>query len=198
MLDGMRRKSQQFPKDKQKTVIDWLVRASDRSAQRRALAEKWLEEGQYTAYRYNVETCRDGSKVYLLRPTWLNKGFDFQVNVEGFRSKTRIPQGGTIEMPSHDDVIADLQQKVEAHPALKEALFESVCDIYDCIEPDHVLRSRPDLQKIRIGLPTDKLLKIIKWLFVEQDLTYWLGTGRNMLMSAIEGKGFGFAAKLKD
>src|SRR3989338_8226668 len=101
----MRRKSQKFPKDKRKVVVDWLIRASDRSAQRKALAEKWLEEGQYTDYRYNVEVCHDGSKVYLLRPTWLNKGFDFQVNVEGFKSKTRTSRGGTAEMPSHVDVI---------------------------------------------------------------------------------------------
>lgn len=194
----MRRKSQKFPKDKQKAVIDWLVRAADRSAQRRALAEKWLGEGQYTGYRYNVETCRDGSKVYLLRPTWLNKGFDFQVNVEGFRSTTRTAKGGTMEMPSHPDVIDDLQRKVQANPSLKEELFAVVADIYDCLEPDEALKNHSSLQKIRVGLPMDKLLKIIKWLFIEQDLTYWLETGRNMLMSTIERDVFGLEADLKE
>src|SRR3989344_8370999 len=109
----MKRKSKKFPKDKQKVVIDWLVKATDRSSQRRALAEKWLEEGQYTKYRYNVETCSDGKKVYLLRPTWLNKGFDFQVNVEGFKSKIRTGRGSTTEMPSHEDIGEDLKQKMQ-------------------------------------------------------------------------------------
>ncbi len=186
----MKRKSQQFSKDKRKVVIDWLVKASDRIAQRRALAEKWLEEGQYTDYRYNVEICRDGSKVYLLRPTWLNKGFDFQVNVEGFRSKIRTAKGGTKEMPSHIDVINDLQEKVGARPSLKEELFATVGDIYDCVEPDETLKNHSTLQGLNVGLPIDKLLKIIKWLFIEQDLTYWLQTGRDMLMSAIEEKVF--------
>ncbi len=194
----MQRKSQEFPKDKKRAVIDWLVKASDRTAQRRALAEKWLEEGQYANYRYNVETCQDGSKVYLLRPTWLNKGFDFQVNVEGFKSETRHARGNTIEMPSHRDVIKDLQQKIKANPSLKEEFFAAISEVYDCLEPDEILRNHPTLQNVNRGLPMDKLLKITKWLFIEQDLTYWLQTGRNMLMSAIEREVFGLEVELKE
>lgn len=193
----MRRKSQRFPRNRRKVVIDWLVKISDRSGQRRVLAEKWLQEGQYTDYRYNVETCKDGTKVYLLRPTWLNKGFDFQVNVEGFKSKTRTARGVTSEMPSHKDVIDDLQRKVRARPALKKELFTALSDIYDCFEPNDVIKKHSSLRGIRAGLPIDKLLKIIKWLFIEQDLTYWLQTGRNMLMCSIENEVFALKAKLK-
>lgn len=193
----MERKSQQFPGDKRKVVVDWLMRAGDRTAQRRALAEKWLEEGQYTNYRYNVETCSDGTHVYLLRPTWLNKGFDFQVNVERFQSRTRTSKGSTAEMPSHDDVIDDLRRKSKPNSKLKTELFAAVADVYDCVEPDEILRKRPALLGITEGLEMDKLLKVIKWLFIEQDLTYWLGTGRNMLMSAIEKDVFGMNVKLK-
>ena len=191
------RKSDAFPKDKRKVVVDWLLRAADRTSQRRALAEKWLEEGQYTNYRYNVDTCEDGSRVYLLRPTWLNKGFDFQVNVESFRSTTRNAKGVTAEMPSHDDVLDDLKRKTARHPALTEELFGAICDVYDCMEPDEILRRRPKLRTMKAGLPVDKILRIIKWLFIEQDLTYWLQTGRNMLMSAIEENVFGIDAPLK-
>ena len=53
-------------------VIEWTLACADRSALRRAVAEKWLEESPYTNYRYNVERCANGSRVYLLRPTWLN------------------------------------------------------------------------------------------------------------------------------
>jgi len=193
---ALRRKSQAFPKNKRKVVLDWLLKPADRRAQRKALAEKWLEEGQYTDYRYNVEICADGTRVYLLRPTWLNKGFDFQVNVEGFRSRTRKPKGSTIEMPSHSDLIDDLKRKVKNRPDLAEELFRAVCEVYACKEPDPILRRRPSLREFRAGLPLDKILKIMKWLFIEQDLTYWLQTGRNMLMSAIERKVFGIDAPL--
>jgi hypothetical protein len=44
---------------------------------------------------------------------------------------------------------------------------------------------------VKVGLPPDQLLYIIKWLFIEQDVTYWLQTGRDMLMAAIESRVFG-------
>jgi hypothetical protein len=182
----MQRKSQQFPKNKPKVILDWILKASDRSSQRKALAKKWLREKQYRSYRYFVETCEDGKRVYLRRPTFLNKGFDFQVNVEGFRSRTRKAKGATKEMPSHSDVFNDLRRKIKLHPQLKKKLYLALRDLYDCVEPDEILRKRPALRKMNQWLPMDKLLRIIKWLFIEQDLTYWLGTGRNMLMSAIE------------
>jgi hypothetical protein len=191
----MQRKSKMFPAEKQKLVVDWILKASDRSSQRRALALKWLDEGEYSNYRYNVETCDDGKRVYLLRPTWLNKGFDFQVNVEGFRSDTRKPRGSTVEMPSHEDLGHDIGLKLKAAPELKEALFKAICDVYDCVEPDEILSKSSKLRDLRAGLPIDKLLRTIKWLFIEQDLTYWNQTGRNMLMCAIEEKTFGISAK---
>lgn len=176
--------------------MNWVLKASDRSSQRQALARKWLREGQYSSYRYFVETCQDGKRVYLRRPTFLNKGFDFQVNLEGFKSTTRKAIGVTREMPSHPDIIKDLKQKLKRRPALRRDMYEAVCKVYDCVEPDKILARQPKLRKLKIGLPIEKTLKIIKWLFIEQDLTYWLGTGRNMLMSAIENKVFGIDSLL--
>jgi hypothetical protein len=187
----MRRKSQEFFREQRKTVVvDWSLQAADSGAQRRALAERWLEEARYTSYRYNVERCFDGSRVYLLRPTPLNKGFDFQVNIERFRSKLRHARKNTLEMPSHGDVIHDLRLKVDEKPGLENELFDAICDIYDCQEVEEALRHHPKAARFRAGLPVDKVLRIIKWLFIEQDLTYWGWTGRNKFMRAIEEKAF--------
>lgn len=192
----MTRKSQHFPKDKPFREIDWTMREQTRDAQQRALCEQWLKEELYSKYRYNVETCSDGRRVYLRRPTWLNKGFDFQVNLEGFRSVTREPKGPTIEMPSQKDIVHDLQIKVKAHPRLSAEIFEAVTDIYDCKESSDVLGRHPRLLALEGGLSFEKLLLVLKWLFIEQDFTYWLGTRRNMLMSAIEEEAFGINAPL--
>ena len=192
----LQRKSQCFPKKKPAIVLKWLLRSSNPSAQRKTLARKWLAESKYSTYRYFVEKCKDGKYVYLRRPTFLNKGFDFQVNLEDFRSTTRRAQGVTKEMPSHPDIIKDLRSKLRQKPNLKRDLYKAVSSVYDCIEPDKVLARRPRLRKFTAGLPIEKTLKIIKWLFIEQDLTYWLGTGRNMFMSAIENRVFGIASDL--
>jgi hypothetical protein len=100
-------------------------------------------------------------------------------------------------MPSHEDVVHDLLRKVRKHPKLSETLYKAVSEIYDCVEPAEVLERHGALREIREGLPLDGLLRIVKWLFIEQDLTYWLHTGRNMLMSPIEEGVFGIEAPLK-
>ncbi len=191
----MQRKSQQFSKkDRKKVVVDWILASGDRTAQRRMLALKWLDEGQYTDYRYNVESCNNGSRIYLLRPTFLNKGFDFQVNLEGFKSRLPKKRKSNSEKPSHGDVIADLKEKVARYPALTDDLFSAISAVYDCEEIKDILKRHPRLQKVAVGLPLDATLRIIKWLFIEQDLTYWAWSGRNRLMSAMENQVFDFEA----
>lgn len=47
-----------------------------------------------TRYKYYVETLKDARRIYLLRPTFLNKGIDFQVWVEKY-------DGVSDKKPSH-------------------------------------------------------------------------------------------------
>jgi hypothetical protein len=187
-------KSRSYPLLKPTAVVEWNLPNGSRAAMRTAFALKWLDESPYTNYRYNVERCTNGKRLYLLRPTWLNKGFDFQVNVEGFRSVTRTAKGQTKEMPSHTDVAYDLQLKLQVLPDLADSLFDAICNIYEGTEPNHSLDRDSTLASTSIGLPIDELLHIIKWLFIEQDLTYWLQTGRDMLMAKIESEVFGIKA----
>lgn len=187
----MKRKSRRYDNPPPTVIVDWQLAVNDRAAARRAVAEKWLAETPYTKYRYNVERCADGNLVYLLRPTWLNKGFDFMVNVEGFRSRTRTPKGPSKEMPSHPDIIQDLSQKVVAKPEHAELWFAAVCAIYDCEEPGSIIARYGDIGSgYGHGLAPDELLYIVKWLFIEQDVTYWARTGRDMLMAAMETEVF--------
>ena len=146
-------------------------------AQRTLVAETWLQEEENSRYRYDVETCKDGRKVYLLRPTWLNKGFDFQINFEGFDSKSN-------EAPKHDNLLDDLIAKKKESPRNYKYLRELIDSVYECEEPDEALKKYPKLA-FRSGLPADAVLKILKWLFIEQDLTYWNNSGRRMFLTAI-------------
>jgi hypothetical protein len=61
-------------------------------------------------------------------------------------------------------------------------LFELIEHIYNCNEI-----SPEDYAHLRFasGLPVDMLLFIIKWLFIEQDVTYWNYSGRAMFMSGV-------------
>jgi len=46
-------------------------------------------------------------------------------------------------------------------------------------------QEHPNL-KFKSGLPADAVLRLLKWLFIEQDLTYWNNSGRRMFMQAIK------------
>jgi hypothetical protein len=93
-------------------------------------------------------------------------------------------------MPSHGDVIHDLQSKIIGRPKDAQVLFEAVAAVYDSVEPAEILRKSPHLEALKNGWPIDQSLYAIKWLFIEQDVTYWLQTGRDMFMSAIESQVF--------
>ena len=191
----MIRRSLSYPTIRPSRVVDWTLSCSDRRTLRRTIAEKWCEEDPNTNYRYNVERCASGKRVYLLRPTWLNKGFDFQVNVEGLVKVVKPAKGATREMPSHGDVMHDLRSKLAKRPKDSAVLFEAVGAVYDCGEPAEIIREMPRLSALKEGWPIDQLLYIIKWLMVEQDVTYWLRTGRDMLMSGIETDVFKLAPR---
>lgn len=179
----LERKSKQFSKKgKPAAALDRSISAADRHSQKKAFSEIWLRESTYYKYRYNVETCDDGTQIYLMRPT-RSHGLDFEVRVKGFKSTTRKSKS---ERPSHDDVAHDLKSKLRTRPDLREELFASICDVYDCKDPKEIVTQRPRVTELTAGLPIDQILRIIKWLFIEQDMTYWLGTGRNMLMCGIE------------
>ena len=152
---------------------------------RRILISEFLKEhpGQgnrelASRYRYNVETLEDGRRVYLLRPAPLNKGFDFTIHVED----TRFKSGKT--MPSHKDIMNDLRSKRERTPSSSRKLLTAIQQIYDLEEPDRVLKHIK--MKFGDGYPVDLILKVIKWFFIEQDVTYWNYSGRRMFMSGVE------------
>jgi hypothetical protein len=69
-------------------------------------------------------------------------------------------------------------------------LFGAIADVFDCKSVPQVLTVYPELALMGSGLPPQKLLLVLKWLFIEQDLAYWLYRGRDKLMGAIERSAF--------
>ncbi len=166
--------------------VEFRLQGASRRELRDGAVTKFLEEkGGYwkdgkkyvTMYRYNVEKLRDGGRIFLLKPTFLNKGIDFQVWVEGMKN-------GKDARPSHSDVFNDL--KIKKKEDLKEfpKLMTLIERVWNCEEPDVILKSS-NLQ-FREGFSIELLLKILKWLFIEQDITYWNYDGRGMLKQAID------------
>ena len=130
-------------------------------------------------YTYFVEQLNNGSYVYLRRPANLHYGFDFVVCVENINFN---PYGRKRNYPTHGDIIDDLHNKYIDNPHNYKLLFLYMEQIYNCKDIDY-----SSIQNITfsVGYPVDMIVKILKWLFIEQDIRYWNYSGRNMLWNDI-------------
>lgn len=124
-------------------------------------------------YRYNVEVSCN-SKIYLSRPSYLNKGMDFAIYVDLSTEKDF--------KPSHNYIFQDLKLKKEESLEEYNKLYSLILGIFNCD-----IEANDNIGLVfKNGLSADLLLKTIKWLFIEQDVTYWNYSGRNKFMEHIE------------
>lgn len=164
------------------------ITGTDRRTIREQVVQAFLSEEPGTGtgelcsiYLYEVERLQDGKTVFLKRPGRLNKGFDFEINV----TDTNFGERRRTTMPSHANIFADLKQKQEENSAEFAKVLGIIRRLYDC---ENVPCA--DMQALRFtaGFPCEMILKSIKWLFIEQDVTYWNWSGRNMLYSGIQSQ----------
>lgn len=172
-------------------VIDYELPVGDRTEMRRALISCFLNEAAGTGrgdhasrYQYNVEAYR-GYDIYLRRPTQLNKGFDFTVNIKGmyFKKNRRYSN------PSHQDIFDALTDCRNTYPDEYDAVRNAIIDIYHCKDADlsQIQACFRDYEgKER---PIQIILLAIKWLFMEQDCAYWNYSGRRMLFDGLHDCG---------
>ena len=69
------------------TNITLNITATNKTSYRKQLIEEFLNEqpgtiNSVTEYYYFVETLQNNNRIYLKRPTALNKGVDFEVRIE--------------------------------------------------------------------------------------------------------------------
>ena len=131
-------------------------------------------------YHYNVETLTGGNKIYLTRPVPLNKGFDFIIHVEGHTFMNGK------DNPRHDDIASDLKEKKRRNITNYQLLLKLIDLVFLCNDPADII-NKEHLPNFDKGFSVELLLKVIKWFFIEQDVRYWNWSGRNMLMSGING-----------
>ena len=134
-------------------------------------------KGEFTS-KYNYIVMKKGdNEVYLKRPAQFNNGFDFTLNVSNFNFN---PSGRATTRPTHGNILDDLTLKKHLNTGLYDEMKIQIEKIYNCLNPDKV-----DFY-FGVGIDSEILLECIKWLFVEQDITYWNYSGRGMFYSEIQ------------
>ena len=154
---------------------------SNKSDVRKFILSQYINEDCGVKLRYYVETLANGKRIYLERPTFLNKGCDFQIFVEDLI----IFKNGNDKCPSHKDLINDLiLKKSILNKKQFSNLISAVEKIYNVkpyCEAEIIIKALPCVT----GWSYETILKLVRWFFIEQDITYWAQTGRYMLMNEI-------------
>tara|TARA_R110001583_G_scaffold114863_1_gene265275 strand:- start:4594 stop:5124 length:531 start_codon:yes stop_codon:yes gene_type:complete len=163
-------------------ILNNIEQYNNRSFIRNFLLNKWIQENSGTKYRYFVEVLANGNRLYLERPGRLNKGCDFVIYIEN----THQWKNGNDRPPDHNYILNDLSLKKQSlNQAEWTSLLNSISSIYNCETYNSAIRHISNLPIIN-GHSYELLLKTIRWLFIEQDITYWSGQGRGMFLSAIQ------------
>lgn len=172
-------------------TCDYRLPSGNRSQKRQALISCFLNEeagigrgDDASRYQYNVESYGDYG-IFLKRPTQLNKGFDFTVNVQGmyFKKNRRYSN------PSHNDIFEALICCRNECPDEYDAVRDAIVSIYECddIDLSHINAYFLDFEGT--AHPIQIILLAIKWLFMEQNCAYWNYSGRRMLFEGLSESG---------
>lgn len=153
---------------------------SEKTELRTFILNQWILENSNSKYRYFVENLANGNRIYLERPGRLNKGCDFIIFIENHI----LFNNGNDKPPRHDFIADDLAIKKQLlTPAQWTLLLQAIDSIYKC-EPFQTAFAKCN-NLPTIGETYELILKTARWMFIEQDITYWSGLGRNMLYKHI-------------
>lgn len=124
----------------------------------------------------NAQLLPENTQLFILRPGGLRKwNFDFKVNV--------TPEMG-FGKGQHGDIASDIKNKKYENPQKFGQLLQAINKIWSRSENnvDQVLVKYPDLQtSFHTGANVEVLLKVIKWMFIMEDIVYWNYEGRAFL-----------------
>jgi hypothetical protein len=126
-------------------------------------------------FQYPVETILN-SKLFIVRPGH-KKNFDFKVHVD---SSFGFGEG------SHVEIAKDLRNKKHENQQRFKELLNIVTKVYNCSENDidKILKIHSYLEKsFKSGAKVEVFLKVVKWLFIMEDIVYWDNEGRAFLFN---------------
>jgi hypothetical protein len=129
------------------------------------------KKGKGIGFRYPVEDLSTGEKLYIRRPG-VKWNFDFKVE---------IPERYGLGDGRHDQIALLLRKTKQRGEQEFSKLWQMITNLYSCLnnDVDSMLREYPIsyMEEPRV----DVLLKVIKWLFIMEDIIYWHYEGRAFL-----------------
>jgi len=171
-------------KEKKFHRLSITIAGKNRAEIRAEVFQHWIKEEPGTpeltqCYRYDVEKLCDGSLIYVTRPTRLNKGADFRIFCENFKKYLN----GNDKPPSHSNLVDELKELIGKSVEKQKEMLKAIHHLWNCEPSDKVLA---DLKLFSKNPKAERVLLLAKWFFIEQDVTYWIESGRHMLRTYFE------------
>ncbi len=165
--------------------------ATTRQTVRKELIDEFLTEdagsgkGELASkYYYAVERFGEYS-IELHRPAALNKGFDFTVHIIGMKFK----KNRAYTNPSHNDIFCALEQVKSQDSDSYEKVKIEINNIFNLCQCDFDNVNGIKFNDFSgIARPVEIILLAVKWLFIEQDVTYWNWSGRQMFCDGLASR----------
>lgn len=130
---------------------------------------------------YEVEVLSTGEKIVINKPG--GKRSFGRLSRNDFMVFIYSPDNEGLWLISHNEILEDLRLKFQTNQNETENLIYGLLDVCNGYEPDDVINNR-NLKNIN-GLETEKLLKVYKWIWGQEDCNYPNAEGRWLSMNAI-------------
>ncbi len=129
------------------------------------------KKGKGIEFRYPVEDLSIGKKLHIHRPG-VKWNFDFKVE---------IPPNCGLEEGRHDQIALLLRNIRNSNEAVFNQLWNIIYNLYHCKNNNvDAMINKTSIPSIN-NIAPDVLLKVIKWLFIMEDIIYWHYEGRAFL-----------------
>lgn len=139
---------------------------------------EYARKGEGIKFIYPVEKLPNGL-LFISRPG-RKKNFDFKVNIN---------EDFGMGKGSHEEVLNCLRFKKKENKTRITDLFKAATEVYNCSENDIdiILLHYPNIKKAFNSKPTiEVFLKVLKWLFIMEDVYYWDTEGRSFLFNFLK------------
>jgi hypothetical protein len=172
--------------------ISYVLRSSSRDSVHREIIELFLNEehgldsaGHKMAYTYLVDSVA-GWSIVLSRPARLNRGMNFVVSTFPKIPFQKYKKGTFRFVPTQNDVISLLGEAQKSMGPQYARVSRSIEQIFNCGAPSFADAGVCVHDAAGNSFPVIVVLLLVKWLFTEQDVTYWNYSGREMLFNALK------------
>ena len=129
------------------------------------------KKGKGIQFKYPVEKLSSGERLYIHRPG-VKWNFDFKVE---------IPANCGIEQGRHDQIAIFLRNLKIRNKQAFNNLWKILSKLYHCENNDVDFMLKKSSVFYNEEPKAEVLLKIIKWLFIMEDIIYWHYQGRAFL-----------------